>query len=156
MGERKNSKGQVWLFKKNFSWKLQKLLLTFQPELNLLTTLGYSSVQFSRSVMPNSLGPHGLQHVRLPCPSLSPGVCSNSCSLSRWCDPTISSSVAPFLSFPQSFPASEQMLSRFPSCNDARLVLPAMIVSEHFFVESQDIYHHLVLRTLSQIIWIIL
>ena len=49
--------------------------------------------------------PQGLQHSRLPCPSLSPRVCSNSCPLSQWCHPTISSSVAPF-SCPQSFPAS--------------------------------------------------
>ena len=55
--------------------------------------------------MTDSLGPHGLQHSRLPCPSLSPGVHSNSCPLSQWCHPTISSSVAPF-SFSQSFPAS--------------------------------------------------
>ena len=51
------------------------------------------------------LWPHGLWHPRLPCPSLSPGVCSNSCSLSQWCHPTISSSVVPF-SCSQSFPAS--------------------------------------------------
>ena len=56
--------------------------------------------------MPNSLWPHGLQHTRLPWPSPSPGVCSNSCSLSQWCHPTISSSVIPFSSCPQSFPAS--------------------------------------------------
>ena len=56
--------------------------------------------------MSNCLWPHGLQHARLPCPSLSPGVCSNSCPLSRWCHPTISSSIVPFSSCPQSFPAS--------------------------------------------------
>ena len=50
--------------------------------------------------------PHGLQRPRLPCPSLSPGLCSNSCPLSRWCQPPISSSTTPFSSFPQSFPAS--------------------------------------------------
>ena len=50
--------------------------------------------------------PHGLQHTRLPCPSTSPGVCSNSCPLSQWCHPIISSSVSPFSSCPQSFPAS--------------------------------------------------
>ena len=50
---------------------------------------------FSRSVMSNSLQPHGLQHTRLPCPSLSPGVCPNSCSLSQWCHPSVLSSVAP-------------------------------------------------------------
>ena len=56
--------------------------------------------------MSNSLQPHGLQHTRLPCPSLSPGVCPNSSPLSRWCHPTISSSVVPFSSCLQSFPAS--------------------------------------------------
>ena len=49
---------------------------------------------------------HGLQHARFPCPSLSPGVCSKSCLVSQWCHPTISSSVTPFSSCPQSFPAS--------------------------------------------------
>ena len=61
---------------------------------------------FSRSVMPDSLQPHGLQHTRLPCSKPSPGVCSNSCPLSWWCHPTISSSVIPFSSRLQSFPAS--------------------------------------------------
>ena len=61
---------------------------------------------FSHSVMSRSLRLYGLQHTRLPCPSLSPGVCSNSCPLSQWCHPTISSSVFPFSSHLQSFPAS--------------------------------------------------
>ena len=56
--------------------------------------------------MPDSWQPSGLQHVLLPCPSPSPGVCSHSCSLSQWCHPAISCSVAPFSSCPQSFPAS--------------------------------------------------
>ena len=56
--------------------------------------------------MSDSWWPHGLQHTRLPCPSRSPRVCSNSCPLSWWRHPTISSSVAPFFSCPQSFPAS--------------------------------------------------
>ena len=56
--------------------------------------------------MSNSLQPHGLQNARLPCPSLSPWVCSNSCLLSWWGHPTISSSVIPFSSCLQSFPAS--------------------------------------------------
>ena len=56
--------------------------------------------------MSDSLWPHGLQHARLPCPSPTPGVYSNSCPLSRWCHPTISSSVVPFFSCRQSFPAS--------------------------------------------------
>ena len=65
-----------------------------------------TSVQFSRSVVFNSLQPRGLQHVRLPCPSPTPAACSNSCPLSRWCHPTISSSVVPFSSCLKSFPAS--------------------------------------------------
>ena len=65
-----------------------------------------SSVQFSRSVVSDSLQPHGLQHARPPCLSPTPGVYSNSCPLSQWCHPTISSSVVPFSSHPQSFPAS--------------------------------------------------
>ena len=56
--------------------------------------------------MSYSLWHHGMQHARLPCPSLSPRVCSNSCPLGRWCHPTISSSVIPFSSCPQSFPSS--------------------------------------------------
>ena len=64
------------------------------------------SVQFSRSVMSNSLPPHGLQHASLPCPSPTPGACSNSCPSSGWCHPTISPSVVPFSSRLQSFPAS--------------------------------------------------
>ena len=65
---------------------------------------------FSSSVMSSCLWPHGLQHSRLPCPSPSPGVCSNSCPLSRWCHPTISSSAIPFSSCPQSFPESGSFL----------------------------------------------
>ena len=64
------------------------------------------SVQFSRSVVSNSLQSHGLQHTRPPCPSPTPGVYPNSCPLSQWCHPTISSSVVPFSSHLQSFPAS--------------------------------------------------
>ena len=61
---------------------------------------------FSCSVVSNSLWPHEQQHARLPCSSPSPGAFSNSCWLSQWCHPTISSSVAPFSSCPQFFPAS--------------------------------------------------
>ena len=62
----------------------------------LLSEWSRGSVQFSHSVMSDSLQPHGLQHTRLPCPSPTPGACSNSCSSSWWCHPTISSSVIPF------------------------------------------------------------
>ena len=64
------------------------------------------SVQFSRSVMSDTLWPHELQHARVTCLSPAPGVNPNSCPLNRWCYPTISSSVVPFSSCPQSFPAS--------------------------------------------------
>ena len=64
---------------------------------------GFSSVH---SVVSNSLRPHGLQYTRLPCPSLNPGACSNSCPSSQLCPPAISSSVIPFSSCLQSFPAS--------------------------------------------------
>ena len=82
---------------------LPKMLHVFVINLFLLL----SSVQFSRSVVSNSLWPHGLQHARLPCPSPTPGACSNSCPSSQWCHPTISSSVVSFCFCFQSFSASE-------------------------------------------------
>ena len=66
----------------------------------------FSSDQFSRSVVFNSLWPHGLQHSRPPCPSPTPGAYSNSRPLGQWCHPTILSSAVPFSSHLQSFPAS--------------------------------------------------
>ena len=89
------------------------------------------SVQFSRSVMSDSLQPRGVQQARPPCPSPTPRVYSNSCPLSRWCYPTISSSVIPFSYF-QSFPASGsfQMSQFFTSggqsigVSDSASVLP--------------------------------
>ena len=65
---------------------------------------------FNRSGVSDSLWLHGLQHARLPCLSLSPRACWNSCPLSWWCHPTISFSVVPFSSCPQSFPASRSFL----------------------------------------------
>ena len=65
-----------------------------------------SSVQFSCSVVSDLLQPCARQHSRLPCPSPTPGVCSDSCPSSQWCYPTISSSILPFSSCLQSFPAS--------------------------------------------------
>ena len=69
-----------------------------------------SSVQSTHSVVSDSLQPHGLQYARLPCPSPTPKACSDSCPSSRWCHPTISSSVIPFSSCLQSFPASGSFL----------------------------------------------
>ena len=91
---------------------LRKLLELFKT----LIAVMVSTVQFNRSVVSDSLWPHGLQHARPPCPLPTPGVYSNSCPLSRWCHPAISSSVIPFFSCPQSFPASWsfQMSQFFP------------------------------------------
>ena len=71
-----------------------------------LQSVSHSVSQFSRSVVSDSLQPHELQHARPPCPPPTPRVHSNSCPLSPWCHPAISSSVIPFSSCPQSFPAS--------------------------------------------------
>ena len=73
--------------------------------------------------------PHGLQHTRLPCPSLTPGACSNSCYLSCWCHPTTSSSVVPFSSCPQSFPASESFpISQFFSSGGQSIAASASVL----------------------------
>ena len=82
-------------------WPLQ-----WKPGVLTTGLLGKSQVQFSHSVMFNSLRPHGLQHARLPCPSPATRASSNSCPSSWWCHPTISSSVVPFSSCLQSFPLS--------------------------------------------------
>ena len=83
----------------------------------------FFSVQFSLSVASDSLRPHGLQHTRLPCPSPSPRAYSNSCPLSRWCHPTISSSVIPFPSCSPFFPASGSFpMSRLFSSGGAKVL----------------------------------
>ena len=83
------------------------------PTLGLaLLRSSLSSVRFSGSVVSDSLWPHGLQHARPPCPSPTPWACSSSCPSSRWCHPTISSSVIPFSSHLRSFSAS----GSFPVC----------------------------------------
>ena len=88
--------------------KLQEYINTKIWGLSVLsaTSVQFSSVQFSCSVMSDSLWPHELQHARPLCPSPTPEVYSNLCPLSQWCHPTISSFVIPFSSCPQSFPAS--------------------------------------------------
>ena len=77
---------------------------------DLATKPPKTTVQFSRSVVSDSLQSHGLQHARPPCPLPTPEACSNSCPLSEWCHPTISSSIIPFSSHLQSFPASGSFL----------------------------------------------
>ena len=85
-----------------------RLYWTIPPASHFVTLVRgrLSSVQFNRWVVSDSLWPHESQHARPPCPSPTPGVYSNSCPLSQWCHPAISSSVVPFSSCPQSLPAS--------------------------------------------------
>ena len=78
----------------------------------ILRSVQFSSVQFSRSVVSDSLRPHESQHARPPCPSPAPEVYSNSCPSSWWCHPAISSSAVPFSSYPQSLPASNESTLR--------------------------------------------
>ena len=82
------------------------LMIKADVQCMLNTLFQFSSVQFSHSVMSDSLWPHKSQHVRPPCPSPTPGVYSNPCPLSWWCHPAISSSDISFSSCPQSLPAS--------------------------------------------------
>ena len=74
-------------------------------DINFFSSL-WNQTHFSHSVLSNSLWPHGLKHIRRPCPSPTPRACTNSCPSSPWCHPTISSSVVPFSSCLQSFRAS--------------------------------------------------
>ena len=85
-----------------------------------------SSVQFSHSVVSHSVRPHRLQHTRPPCPSPTPRAYSDSCPSSRWCHPTISFSVVPFSSCPQSFSVSESFQMRqFFTTNDQSMRVSA-------------------------------
>ena len=101
------------------------------------TVLTFSSVQFSRSVVSDSLRPHELQHTSPPCPSATPRVHPNPCPLCRWYHPTISPSVIPFSSCPQSFPASGsfQMSQLFTSSGLSIGVSPSTSV---FPMNTQD------------------
>ena len=85
---------------------LQKFRLKLKKVRKTTRSFHFTSVQFSRSVVSDSLRPHESQHARPPCPSPTSGVHPNSCPLSQWCHPAISSSVIPFSSCPQSLTAS--------------------------------------------------
>ena len=93
----------LWTWKAILSYKVEPCLRIIGF---LQTHIGYYSVQFSRSIVSDSLRPHESQHARPPCLSPTPGVYSNPCPSSWWCHPSISSSVVPFSSCPQSLPAS--------------------------------------------------
>ena len=100
---------EIW---ERMAVKVGSLLNEESPQVHVWDgiNLKSSSVQFSHSIMSNSLRPQGLQHARPPCPSPTPGACSDSCPSNRWCHSTISSYVIPFSSCLQSFPA----LGSFP------------------------------------------
>ena len=97
-----------WVLK-NWCFQIVVQEKTLETPLDCKEIKPVSSVQFNRSVVSDSLWPHGLQHARPSCPSPTLGVYSNVCPLSRWCHPTISSSVIPFSFHLQSFPASESL-----------------------------------------------
>ena len=99
--------GYPYLIKQSSSSSsaLDHFLLSLDKDMSL-RKIWMSSVQFSRSVVSDTLWPHGLQRARLPCPSPTPGACSDSCPLNQCWHPTVSSSVIPFSSCHQSFPAS--------------------------------------------------
>ena len=116
-------KTRIWLKIQNFkhtsiilSVIKEQIMISSNIKNNNNQTLNIHirSVQFSRSVMSNSLQPHELQHARPPCSSPTPGVHSDSHPLNQWCHPAISSSGVPFSSWPQSLPASESFpMSQF-------------------------------------------
>jgi len=109
------------------SFFLFKIALTMQGLLWLY--MNFQWVQFSHSVVSDSLWPHGLQYTRLPCPSPTLGACSNSCPLSQWCHTTISSSVTLF-SCPQSFPASGSFsMSQVFASGDQSIGVSASVVA---------------------------
>ena len=97
----------------------------------------FSSVQLSHSVMSDSLRLHRLQHTRFPCPSPTPGAYSNSHPLSRWCHPTISSSVGPFSSCLQSFPASGSFPMSWFFTSGGQSIGVSYRVPRRFLVDAQ-------------------
>ena len=112
-------------------------------ELFFLPTGVRKQLLFSRSVVSDSLWPHGLQRARPPCPLLSPGVCPSSCPLNQWCHPTVSFSVTPFClqSFPASgsFPVSWPFASAGQSIGASASVLPMNIFSSQGALCAQDL-----------------
>ena len=100
-----------------------------------MNSVQFSSVQFSRSVVSDSLRSHELQHTRPPCPSPTPGVHPNSCPLSQWCHSAISSSVVPFFSCPQSLPASGSFpMSQFLASMLKLISIESMMPSNHLIL----------------------
>ena len=120
------SRQEYW---SGYHFPLQRMFLTQGSTWGLLYFRQFSSVQFSRSVVSDSLWPHGLQHARFPCPSPPPGAWSDSCSLSQWWYPTILSSVVPFSSCLLSSPASgSSPISRLFASGDQSIGASASVL----------------------------
>ena len=100
----------------------EKWCLSWDRTFTGVSGLKQTELLFSHSVVSSSLQAHEQQHTRLPCPSPSPGVCSNSCPLSQWCHQTIPSSVIPFSSCPQSFPATGSFLVSWPFSSNGQSI----------------------------------
>ena len=113
------------------TWIVKTILNKMTEEsVSLTSDFHISSVQFSHSVVSKSLRPHGQQHARLLCPSLTPRTYLNSCPLSQWCHPTISSSVVPFSSRLQSFPASGSFQMSLFFTSSKALVIKIMVLAQ--------------------------
>ena len=112
-----------------YSFKNLEMTWSLNNKKLIKLVIKYSLLSFSHSVVSDFLQPHEGQHTRLPCPSLSPGVCSNSFPLSWWCHPTISSSVSPFSSCPQSFPASESFTMSWLFASGGQSIKPSASAS---------------------------
>ena len=136
------SKNLTWLSNwsgefsiKQYSWRMMKKINYTSREKKEMQMYEdkqckFSSVQFGRSVVSDSLRPHESQLARPPCPSPTPGVHPNSCASSRWCHPAISSSVVPFSSCPQSIPASESFpMSQLFAWGGQSIGVPALASS---------------------------
>ena len=107
--------------------------------INTIISVQFSSFQFTHSVLSDSLRPHGLQHARPPCPSPTLRVYSISCPLSRWCHPTISSSVVPFSSCLQSFPTSGSFQMSQPFASGGQNIGASASISV-FPINKQDLF----------------
>ena len=115
------------------SQKLTNLKAKLSKNLNIgIFTSNRLLLLFSHKVLPNSLQPHGLQHARLPCLSLPPRVCTNSCPLSQWCYQTISSSAAHFISRIRVFPSELALHIRWPKCWRFSLSISPMDIQDWF------------------------
>ena len=115
------------------SWlNLKNIKLSNRRQTQKISLCDLISIQFSRSVISDSLWPHGLQHTRFPCPSPTPGAYSNSCPLSQWHHPTISSSVVTFSSHLQSFSASGSFqMCQFFTSGGQTIGASASVLSMH-------------------------